>query len=69
MKLKALEKIKTCCLCKDKFTGYGHNPLPLYNKEGRCCTSCNMSQVIPARLMLKKIRDGKDEKHIHSNAE
>ena len=61
--------MKTCCLCKDEFEGYGHNPLPLYNKEGRCCTSCNMSQVIPARLMLKKLKDGKDEKHIHSNEE
>jgi hypothetical protein len=57
----------TCCLCKFECTGHGHNPLPLYNKEGRCCTSCNMSEVIPARLMLKKWQDGKNEKHIHSD--
>ena len=61
--------MKTCCLCKEEFVGHGHNPLPLYNKEGRCCTSCNMSEVIPARLMLMKFRDGKDEKHLHSNGE
>ena len=58
-----------CCICDKKFTGYGHNPLPLYNKEGRCCTSCNMLKVIPARLMLKEFRNGKDEKHIHSDGE
>jgi hypothetical protein len=59
--------MKICCLCKEEFTGHGHNPLPLYNKEGRCCTSCNMSEVIPARLMLKKWKDGKNEKHIYFN--
>ena len=57
----------TCCLCGFVCVGHGHNPLPLYNKEGRCCTSCNMSEVIPARLMLKKWQDGKNEKHIHSD--
>ena len=56
-----------CCLCNKKFSGYGHNPLPLYNSEGRCCTSCNMTQVIPARLMLKRFKDGKDEKHLYND--
>ena len=58
-----------CCLCNKKFTGYGNNPLPLYNKEGRCCNFCNITKVIPARLILKEYRDGKDEKHLHSNEE
>ena len=58
-----------CCLCGFITTGHGHNPLPLYNKEGRCCTSCNMSEVIPARLILKKWQDGKNEKHLHSDGE
>ena len=47
------EEVKICCICKEEFTGYGHNPLPLYNKEGRCCTTCNFTQVLPARLILK----------------
>tara|TARA_R100001510_G_C7626188_1_gene186014 strand:- start:478 stop:720 length:243 start_codon:yes stop_codon:yes gene_type:complete len=47
------EEVKTCCICKEEFIGYGHNPLPLYNSEGRCCTVCNFTQVLPARLILK----------------
>ena len=58
-----------CCICEQEYQGHGHNPLPLYNKEGRCCTSCNMSEVIPARLILKKWQDGKNEKHLHSDGE
>lgn len=27
----------------------GHNPAPL-SEEGRCCTKCNFSKVLPARL-------------------
>ena len=46
------KEIKTCCLCKDQFEGYGNNPLPLYNKKGRCCNICNLTKVLPARLML-----------------
>tara|TARA_R100000664_G_C2733773_1_gene123754 strand:+ start:374 stop:547 length:174 start_codon:yes stop_codon:yes gene_type:complete len=46
------EEIKICCICKEEFTGYGHNPSPLYNKEGRCCTICNFNKVLPARLIL-----------------
>ena len=58
-----------CCICDKKFTGYGHNPLPLYNSEGKACNFCNIAKVIPARLMLKEYRNGKDEKHLHSNEE
>tara|TARA_R100001082_G_C4331882_1_gene146029 strand:+ start:577 stop:747 length:171 start_codon:yes stop_codon:yes gene_type:complete len=43
-----------CCICEKKFEGHGHNPLPLYNKEGRCCTTCNFIHVLPARLILNK---------------
>lgn len=44
-----------CCLCKGKIevqaNGWkgGHNPEPL-SKKGRCCTTCNETKVIPARL-------------------
>ena len=63
------QEMKTCCLCEKTIAGHGHNPVPLYNSEGRCCTMCNMNKVIPARLMLKDIKNGKDEKHIHSDEE
>ena len=66
MKVGYNEKI--CCLCDSKYEGHGHNPLPLYNKEGRCCSSCNMTKVIPARLMLKKFkRDGINERNLSGN--
>jgi hypothetical protein len=58
------EEIKVCCLCKREFTGYGNNPLPLYNKEGRCCNLCNIMQVIPARLKLKEWKDGLNERNL-----
>jgi len=54
---KQEQKVR-CCLCKDEIEGYGHNPLPLYNREGRCCSICNITRVIPARLKLKEFRDG-----------
>ena len=47
-----------CCLCKKDidiqvfFNGNtwkeGHNAQPL--KDGRCCSNCNSTKVIPARL-------------------
>ena len=39
----------TCCICGEKFDGYGHNPQP-YKKSGTCCDACNSKFVIPARL-------------------
>jgi len=47
------QKEINCCLCEKKIVGHGHNPSPLYNKEGRCCTICNFNKVLPARLILK----------------
>jgi len=29
---------------------YGHNPAPLGKEGDRCCSTCNMMKVIPARL-------------------
>ena len=40
-----------CVLCKDKIDGYGNNPAPLNNGEGKCCDKCNRTYVIPARIM------------------
>lgn len=39
---------KPCCLCKEKYKGYGNNAEPLM--KGRCCNRCNILKVIPARL-------------------
>lgn len=53
-------KLKDCTLCDNKIdaqidpkTGKaywlkGHNAQPL--SEGRCCTTCNTTKVIPARM-------------------
>lgn len=57
-----------CCLCNEEFEGHGHNPMPLYNNK-RCCTACNISKVIPVRIMLKYNSNGENEKHIHSDEE
>ena len=52
-----------CCICNEEFDEYeelviegqsfqthgGHNPAPVKN-EGRCCTKCNFSVVVPARV-------------------
>ncbi len=41
---------KRCVLCGAKIDDrFGHNPAPLKN-SGRCCSSCNDTKVIPARL-------------------
>ena len=45
-----------CVICGVNFTGYGHNPAPVSYK-GRCCDSCNSSEVIPARI--KNVTSGK----------
>ncbi len=42
-----------CCLCGEKIETVGtwtqgHNAWPL--KDGRCCTFCDNTKVIPARV-------------------
>lgn len=40
-----------CCICGKKITGWGNNPWPVDKSEdARCCDTCNITQVIPARL-------------------
>lgn len=43
-----------CCLCKKEIkNGYGNNPYPLEVRDGmKCCDTCNIQKVIPARMML-----------------
>ena len=59
--------MKKCCLCSQEYEGHGHNPLPLYNSEGRCCTTCNFTKVLPARLMLKNIKNGNNEGSVYGD--
>lgn len=51
----SLPKNWTCCLCGLEQPGSpdlsGHNPAPVdEDPDARCCTRCNHSLVIPARL-------------------
>lgn len=40
-----------CCICGQKFTGWGNNPYPVVTDENaRCCNMCNEMRVLPARL-------------------
>ena len=48
---------KTCCLCGGQYDEEGHNPDPLV-MEGRCCTACNVTVVIPARISLHYLGQG-----------
>ena len=62
------QTVKTCCLCKGDFLGHGNNPSPIiYNEKERCCDTCNITKVLPIRLMLKDFKDGKDEEHPHND--
>lgn len=37
-----------CAICKFTISGYGHNADPV--AVGKCCDSCNLEKVIPARV-------------------
>lgn len=42
-----------CCICGEPIEGYGNNPEPYMSAdEGRCCDSCNVRFVIPARMEM-----------------
>ena len=45
---EAKEQKFVCCICGEPSEGYGNNPSP-YKDHGRCCDSCNLKFVIPAR--------------------
>ncbi len=49
------EKVFKCCLCGKSFTGYGNNPYPVdKDLEHRCCDVCNVTKVLPARVLELK---------------
>lgn len=41
-----------CCICGREIKGYGNNPEPLDTHDKKCCDSCNLKYVIPARIKL-----------------
>lgn len=45
-----MKKTGKCSLCEGEYSDYGHNPEPIKKDEERCCTECNSTKVIPARL-------------------
>lgn len=41
-----------CCICGEKFEGWGNNPWPVVKAENaRCCDKCNEEIVIPRRIL------------------
>lgn len=50
---KRREETTHCCLCGKPLVGRGHNPDPMKH-AGRACDDCNVTRVIPARLMALK---------------
>lgn len=51
--LTEAREANTCCICGETIEGYGNNPEP-FKSEGRCCDSCNLKFVIPARVARVK---------------
>lgn len=47
----AKEEVKICCICGEKFRGWGNNPWPVVKDDNAsCCDECNATVVIPARI-------------------
>ena len=46
--IKGTRDMSKCIICKEKYTGYGNNAMPVAN--GKCCDRCNATVVIPARI-------------------
>lgn len=48
-----------CCICGEKFTGWGNDPYPVVNDEdAKCCDMCNQTRVLPARMAQMFSRKG-----------
>ena len=58
--------MKSCCLCKEEFAGYGNSAWPL--GHGQCCDYCNYEKVLYARLLflcahLKRAHEDEDDEY------
>ena len=45
----AKKRRQLCCFCKKEIIGFGNNAQPV--RDGQCCDECNLSIVIPARMI------------------
>lgn len=54
-----------CSICGKEYQGYGNNAQPVNN--GRCCNECNLSVVIPARLVEIRKMNKKNKQIIKGN--
>lgn len=44
------KKNNVCCICGKKYEGLGNNVQPF--KNGRCCSECNRTKVVPFRIEM-----------------
>lgn len=49
-----------CCICGQTSIGFGNNPAPVKN-NGRCCDVCNLTVVIPARIIASETEEAKPD--------
>jgi hypothetical protein len=48
-KAARIRDLPTCSICRLPYVGFSHDAGPINN--GRCCTTCNDTVVIPARII------------------
>ena len=44
-----MTEAKICCICNEKFIGWGNNPYQI-KEDGECCKPCDDNVVVPARM-------------------
>ena len=44
-----MTEAKICCICNEKFIGWGNSPYPV-KEDGECCKPCDDNVVVPARI-------------------
>jgi hypothetical protein len=55
-----MKEERDCVLCDDRFFGFGNNPAPLAELPSLCCSTCNFTKAMPARLT--GLKEHKNEK-------
>ena len=48
-KVESMLPENSCCLCRQRFRGYGNNPWPVL-QDGKACEECNVKIVLTARV-------------------
>jgi hypothetical protein len=53
-----------CCICGEAYTSIGNSPWPISEHEDdRCCSDCNETWIIPARLYLLATECERNSEH------